>query len=253
MKFIYSKKGLIVIAIILLAGVVVFFNRSYAHIYNTIGRANLKSPDLSGVYLISTNMATSSLVYVALGDSLTAGVGTDKYEDSYPYLLAKYMSSGGEEVILKDKAIPGIKSAGLLSELVPAAIKENPDVVTLFIGVNDIHDFVSTDDFKKNYDQTLARLTKETKARIYLINIPFIGADTLIQMPYDYYFEARTKEFNEVIKELAIKYNLKYVDLYAPTVDLFKKSGDHYSADLFHPSAAGYKLWAGIIYAAINQ
>lgn len=65
-------------ATIIVVAIALYINQSYAYIYNYIDRAALKSSDHSRVYQISNNsMASSSLVYAALGDSLTAGVGVE--------------------------------------------------------------------------------------------------------------------------------------------------------------------------------
>ncbi len=251
---IHLKKILILVfAIVILLGI--YLNRAYSHIYSIIGAADLKPVEVRETYLINNmnGTATTTLVYAALGDSLTAGAGTNSYEEILPYLLSEKLTGDDKQILLNNYSVPGIETAGVISDLLPDAIKDNPDIVTLLIGANDIHNKVSAREFKKNYEEILSRLKKETKAAIYVINIPFIGSDKLMLPPYQFLFDLRTREFNGIIKNLADKYSVQYIDLYAPTVDLFKHSGDHYSKDLFHPSATGYKLWADIIYDHINQ
>ncbi len=244
--------GVLVVLVVIAA--VTYINRSYAYIYNHIDKIALKTPDLDRSYLVTNNKtASSSLVYVALGDSLTSGVGADNYQESYPYLLAQYFAGNDYQVTLKDRAVPGAKTKDLLAGLLPGAIKDSPDIVTLLIGVNDVHGDISQEDFRERYDNILKRLTTETKAKIYVINIPMIGANNLLLPPYNYLFDLRTKQYNKIIQELAVKYNLQYIDLYTPTKDLFSSNGSHYAADFFHPSAQGYKIWADLIYADINK
>ena len=249
---------LVAIIIIFVIALLTYFNRSYAYIYQTIDEARLKSPDKVRIYAIENNMNMSNrpakinLTYAALGDSLTAGVGVDDYRKSYPYLLAQYFAGNDYQITLKDRAVPGAKTKDLLSGLLPGTINDDPDIVTVLIGVNDIHGEISQKDFKDNYDNILKRLTTETKAKIYVINIPFIGADNILLPPYNYLFNKRTREYNIIIQELALKYNVKYIDLYTPTESLFKTKGPHYAADFFHPSAEGYKIWADLIYANLN-
>lgn len=241
------KKLIVIIILIipLLAGV--YLNRAYARIFNTIGAAALVSPDRQQTYNFKSEMTTSkNIIYVSLGDSLTAGVGIDDYAQSYPYLLAQKMAESGSPVTLKNWSLPGARTADLIDQLLAPALKEKPDIVTLLIGVNDIDGNVPAEKFKSNYEFILARLAR-SGAKVYLINIPYIGADTLFLPPYAAYFDLRTREHNAIIKELAGKYKAVYVDLYSPTVATFKKAGAHYSADQFHPSADGYRLWAEII------
>lgn len=244
----------LIILIILVVAVSTYINRSYAYIYYRISMANLKSVDPIHNYIVANNQtATSSLVYVALGDSLTSGVGANKYSQAYPYLLAQYLAGNDNQVTLKDYSVPGAKTQDLLDGLLPGAIKANPDVVTVLIGVNDIHGKISAQKFAANYEEILSRLSKETKAKIYIINIPFIGANSLIWQPHRYLYQARTNEFNKIIKQLALKYQVNYLDLYTSTYLLLREPGLHYSADLFHPSAEGYKIWADLIYADFNK
>jgi lysophospholipase L1-like esterase len=243
-----------VAGIVIIIVAIVYCNRAYAYIYNHIDKVNLAAPDQNNTYLVVNNKtASSSLTYVALGDSLSAGVGVDNYNESFPYLLAQYLAGNNYRLTLKDRAVPGARTQDLMNSLLPATINDNPDVVTLLIGVNDIHGWISKDEFRKNYDFILSRLTKETKAKIYIVNIPYIGADNLILPPYNTIFDYQTKQYNEIISELAAKYSVKYIDLYTMTSDLFKRSGPHYAADFFHPSAEGYKIWADLIYADISN
>lgn len=244
------KNKIIYAPIILLAIFVVYLYTANAFIYYRIalgGFTEFKHQDVSFM-----NNATTT-TYVSLGDSLTSGVGATKYEESYPYLLATKMSAAGESINFKNFSVSGYKTQDLIDVLLTPAIEAQPDVVTLLIGVNDIHNHIGKNQFKNNYKFILDRLTKETGAKIYLINIPYIGSNTAIVPPLDYYFETETNSYNEIIKELATEYNLKYIDLNSPTKVLFKTDGTHYASDSFHPSAYGYKLWANIIYDRLNQ
>lgn len=238
-----------------------YLNLAYTRIYSKIQSAGLRQVKELVTYNFndqnqnSSEFSSSTFKYVALGDSLTYGAGTNNYHEAYPYLLAQDIArnNNGQALTLYNYSWPGDKSADLIEKFLDYAVLEKPNVVTVLIGVNDIHSQVRAADFKTNYDQILARLTNETKADIYLINIPYIGSNKLILPPYSYYFNYKTKQFNEIIKKLAIAYNVKYIDLYSETVNLFKKSGDHYAADSFHPSASGYALWEKIIYDHIYK
>lgn len=205
-------------------------------------------------YLINNGTsATKNLFYAAMGDSLTAGVGVDKYEESYPYVLAGLMAGDSGKITLEDFSRPGGKTVDLINNYLEEVISEKPDIITLLIGVNDIHGRVSAEDFKKNYDYILSELTKKTNAEIYAISIPAIGSDTLILPPFNYYYDYEARRFNKIIESLAKTYNLKYIDLYSPTARMLRKDGPYYSVDSFHPSASGYKFWAEIIYDDINR
>jgi len=241
--------------IVLLVVVGIYLNRSYAYIYNGIGNAGLRSPDIKHTYMITgvNKSKAAPILYLALGDSLTAGVGAADFQQSYPYLVTEKLAANGLVVTLKDFAISGAKTSELISDQLVNAIASKPNVVTLLIGVNDIHGNVSKATFERNYGEILKQLNQNTSAKIYAISIPYIGSNTLFLPPYRLYFNHQTKEFNQVIKKLAADYQAHYIDIYTPTVNLFMKSGPQYSVDSFHPSAEGYKLWAGIIYDSLSQ
>jgi lysophospholipase L1-like esterase len=245
------KKRMLIIFSIACIILFIYLNRSYAHIYQTIENAHLTSSDQTHIYKIGNTFA-KSLTYVAIGDSLTSGVGVDSYTDSYPYQFAQKISQKGTQVILKTEAVPGARSIDVVNNFLDSSIEAKPDIVTLLVGVNDIHGNISAKEFKNNYETILKKLTQETKADIYSIAIPYIGAPQLIQFPYNYYFNFRTREFNTIIQDLDETYHVKYVDLYtqnrnSPIHDAY------YASDLFHPSQVGYTLWADILYASFNQ
>lgn len=246
------KKKLLVIAVILFVVIGIYLNRSYSRIYAKIDLMALISPDKQHDYVVGKE-TESKTKYVALGDSLTAGVGVDDYTRSYPYLVAKELNKKEEkQVLLKTIATPGIRSGGFTDELLKQAIESKPDVITILLGVNDIHGLIPEKEFERNYDHILDVLTKGTKAKIYVINIPYIGSAKLILPPYNYYFRSQTEDFNIILKRLATKYKVNYIDIYQPTLSMSEKK-DYYAEDLFHPSSVGYLLWAGIIYDNLNK
>jgi len=245
------KKTLLILTLILLV-IVGYLLFTHHYIYRGIGLAHLPDVDISHNYMIG-NKIDNKIIYAVLGDSLTAGVGADRYIDSFPYLIAKDFTQAGVGVNLQVFAYPGARSENLINDLLEPAIKSQPQLVTILIGTNDMHGFISLNKFKKNYQYVIDQLKTRTKAKIFLISVPFIGSDALILEPWRYYFNQETIKYNQVIKELADTNGVGYVDIATPTATKFKTSGSHYSVDNFHPSAEGYALWSKIIYDKINQ
>src|SRR3989344_3253496 len=247
-----SKRFYIVAFVALLVAALAYLFFSYIYIYRSIGAADLAFPDTQHFYTVGNPAAGAGKIYVSLGDSLTAGVGVDDYTKSYPYLLAQLLA-GKASVELKNLSWPGAKTKNVIASL-PAALAAKPDVVTLLVGVNDIHDRKMTAaEFEQNYRTILETLTKKTEAKIYVISIPYIGARALFLPPFNYSFNYETTKFNDIIRRLAGEYKLPYIDIATPTRSLFSSDATLYSIDSFHPSAAGYKLWSDILYADINR
>ncbi len=237
----------------------VYLNRSYAHMYRFLGDNNLA---LSLVYLespvhisgpTSITQSTSTRV-VTMGDSLTAGVGVLAQEQSYPYLFAtKIFQQQKKNVSLTNLGIPGAKSSDVLNVQVEAAIAIQPDVVTLCIGVNDMHNFVSQEQFRSNLESIIGRLSSETNAQIVVMTIPFIGTNDLMRFPYQSVFNYRTQQYNETIRAVATAKQVRLVDMYTETVDPFYTDKTMYSSDHFHPSEKGYSLMADVLYANLSR
>ncbi len=249
-----SKRSIIRIFILaaLIVGYLALANYS---IYYRIQQGGLVLPDRKQVYKIgSTGEFSTGLVYAALGDSLTSGVGAAKYEESYPYLVAQKLSLRKNiQIDLEAFSYPGARTDDFIENLLGPAIASKPDIVTLLIGTNDVHGNIELGDFRKNYEYIMDRLGSETRATIYAVGLPNIGADELLLPPYNFYFRERTRSYNKIIRSLAEKRGLRFIDLIEPTLAMSKKNDGYYSRDLFHPSTKGYNLWAQIIYDNINR
>ncbi len=223
-------------------------NRSYASIYNKIDADRLVNPNQTGAYLIGKAPFISKRIkYVALGDSLTAGVGVTNSKDTYPHLLSEHLIRPGLIIELINLGFPSAKTQDLIDSQLQQAVSSNPDIVTVLIGVNDVHDLISQEKFKKNYQDIIDQLTSKTKAKVIVINIPYIGSKKLIKWPYTWLYDMRIRQFNSIIKTIAQNKDLTLIDLYAATKDRSISDPDYYSIDQFHPSIKGYQNWGQIL------
>lgn len=239
-----NKKLLISLGIFLL--IVIYLNRSYAYIYEHIDDVGFQSSVVQEEYVIGTD-SLDTLEYVALGDSLTAGVGVDDYKESYPYQFAQKMSEGPNSILLKPLAMPGARTKDISSTFLDEVVSLDPDIITVLSGVNDVYGNVSNKDFERDYRELVKSIVSNTNSEVSLINLPYIGDASLILPPYNYYFDYKTKQFNNIIKKVAEENNLTYIDLYSQA-KIFEQDNLYYSLDAFHPSASGYIKWASYIY-----
>lgn len=244
------KKMLYIIPICLGVVILIYLNLTYAHVYSLFDKTS--NPNVTLNYTIGNTRAIQTIKYAALGDSLTAGVGATGIEHAFPYLLSEKIA-GKNKIKLFNLGQPGAKSIDVLQQqIIPLAVF-NPDLITLAIGTNDIHNRVSMTEFKKNYNQILDDLEKYKQAKIILINIPYLGSDSLIRPPWRSYFDSHIKKYNQSITEMATTRQLTLVDLYDKTKTYFHDNQSLiYSADLFHPTDAGYAYWTDIIYASYH-
>jgi len=253
-----SKKSCLIFVLIIIAAGGVYFNRIYSRFYGFLNNpAGLeKTLDFSRNYTVNPTGNSNSLRYAALGDSLTAGVGADSVEGTFPYQLAKKIT-GSEKIKIEllNLGVPGARSAQVISGQLTELEKFQPDLITLFIGTNDMHNWVSLAEFKENFQTILSRLSP-LKCRVMVINLPYLGADNLAWPPLKLFFNEKIKKYNQIIVQEVEKAKLNstakfgLLDLHRGSAELFASSSEPvYSVDRYHPSAVGYKLWSEFIYA----
>lgn len=223
------------LVILLIIGI--YLNRSYAYFYNFLGSNRLSSPVSETEITIGNQSKNGTIKYVALGDSLTAGVGVSDIKMSYPYLIAQKFSLD-ENVTIINLSNAGDTSKNVLENQLPKVSSEKPNIITLLIGVNDIHNLVPLSEFENNYTQILSNL-KNSKAKIFVFSIPYLGSNKIVYFPYNFILDFRTKQFNSVIKKISTNLKIEYIDLYS-----LNKAKNFYSSDQFHPGEEGYKEWA---------
>lgn len=140
--------------------------------------------------------------FVALGDSLTEGIGDDAWPDGTPRgwadrfadLLAQRGSTEYANI-----AVRGMTSRRILNQQLDAALAANPHVVAISAGMNDI--LRAKVDFEEISDNLATMVTRLTAggARVVVIPIPRVERVTRIA----WLVASRRRHLNELIAELA--------------------------------------------------
>lgn len=241
----------ILILSLVVLGVVYLFIVNW-WIYYRLDEVGLRPSDQAHIYIINQT-GSDPIVYLAIGDSLTAGTGVDDYSQSYPYLIAQKLAGSSMEVLHLNSSYPGARTSDVLNNLLEDQLLNQADVVTLLIGTNDIQGGVSAPEFSSNYEKIILKLLSQSDAKINLVSIPEVGNNSLFWPPFNYYFRYQVIKFNKIIKNLASIHNLNFVDLTTPTLQYAAKPSPYYAKDNFHPSASAYELWSQIIYEQLDK
>lgn len=231
--------------VLLLLVIILYLYWNYTRFYNVIGQRHLPSPNTQSVYELG-NPKDPPLVYVALGDSLTAGVGALSYQNTYPYLLAKQFSTN-QHVYLYNFGQPGGQVGDLLDYQLVKTISLKPSLITILIGINDLQNYMPISRFQTNYQTLITQLKSDTTAQIVLINLPYLGSEKSVFPPWNWLLDFQTHRYNQVINQLCQENNLTCLDLYQHSRQAFKNDPTLYANDYFHPSDAGYILWSALI------
>jgi len=170
---------------------------------------------------------------VAVGDSLTAGLGVDESE-AYPAQLQRKLSGDGYDFNVVNAGISGETSSGTLSriEWVISALK--PDIIILETGANDGLRGIDPNILRENLDQIVSVIKTNN------IEVLLCGMKMLPNMGPEY-----SKAFMRVYPEIAQKYAIPLVPFFLEGV-----GGDprFNQPDRLHPTAKGYRRIVDHIY-----
>ncbi|WP_239984520.1 SGNH/GDSL hydrolase family protein [Lentibacillus sediminis] len=194
---------------------------------------------------------------VAIGDSLTKGVGAEQEEGGYVGILNRAINEETELVTFENYGVRGHRSDQLLARLDEPEITssiEQADIVLMTIGANDIMKVVKETFTDLNLeDFAEARIDYENRLEQILLVMQEINPDSEIYLvgfynPFSTYFEDIEEldfiisAWNDTGRTLAQQHeNVTFI----PTVDLFEDSeADLFALDNFHPNDLGYRLIA---------
>src|SRR5437588_3552427 len=99
-----------------------------------------------------------------------ARIGTaDRQGQSFPQQLLAELGRGA---VLYNLGIPGETTAAALTDELPAALAERPDLVTVFFNVDDLVAGVPAQDFEARLDQIVGSLRAGGHTRVLVANTP---------------------------------------------------------------------------------
>jgi lysophospholipase L1-like esterase len=196
--------------------------------------------------------ATGPAVHLVwLGDSTAAGMGASTPDDALPRVVAHELVAGGSPPIdLTSLAVSGATVADVLHQQV-GHVPVDADLVVIDIGSNDVTHLTSRSAFRSHYTEVLDRLPKRTK--VVLLGVPDLGSPTRLPQPLRFIAGVRGGTLDAVVQALARKRHLGYVDIAGSTGPAFRRHPAKYlSADHYHPSDAGYRLWAAAVVLVVR-
>ena len=187
-------------------------------------------------------MTTGPIVYVALGDSTGAGVGAR--DGGYVARLFTRIVERRPGSKLSNLCVSGATTADLLRSQLDRGVALNPDLVTVGIGINDIGHGLTLEQFSKNYEEILSTLTQKTRARIVVTNLPDVSSAPRIPGALRAQYQQQIIQFSRRLEEIAARHGVTVFDIYTITTQELASHPEYFSSDGFHPSDAGYEMWA---------
>jgi acyl-CoA thioesterase-1 len=197
----------------------------------------------------SHRLEEHKILYMAIGASDAVGIGATPLTHGYVFRIKDELENRGKNVNLLDLGIPGA-NLDTIAQAVREALRTGvkPDLVTIWVGANDIIDGVDPKDFEKQLDNMLGRL-EDTKAFIAIADIPDLTElPRFRENPTKTVTRKRIGAFNDAIKRQANDHGAALVRLSAEEVeDRFVSD-----ADGFHPNDRGYRRIAELFLKVIE-
>ncbi|WLV24313.1 SGNH/GDSL hydrolase family protein [Aciduricibacillus chroicocephali] len=210
-------------------------------------------------------LSRKSTRVVALGDSLTQGVGDSTKSGGYIGILDRKVNGDRKKVRFDNFGHAGDRTDQLYRKIqdpkVSTAIADS-DIVLITIGANDIMKIVKSNITNLNYDDfTEERGQYEERLQRVFNELQKINPDAKIYLlgfynPFLKYFHD-IPELNDIVKmwnktsEMVTEENENIH--YIPTKDLFDKSrGNVFYEDNFHPNDKGYQMMADRVLKYVN-
>ncbi|WP_108672096.1 SGNH/GDSL hydrolase family protein [Peribacillus acanthi] len=199
--------------------------------------------------------------YIALGDSLTRGVGSSKGE-GFVALVGNTLKENNTVERFQNLGIRGARIEDLLAQLEQKEVKrtlKEAKIISITIGGNNLF---NRGEVLNNYSEEMALGILKTEIpnleKAYKI-IREINPDAVIlytglynpfkQSPNGDSFDSIIQKWNESTRTLGLKYNVQIVD----TFNLVKDAKRDLSSDQFHPNDSTYKQMADSVALVIEK
>lgn len=189
------------------------------------------------------------LTYAALGASDAVGVGVENPErDSWVAVLGRRLPQPARTVNL---GLPGIQLRQAIEVGLPPALDAQPQLVTVWLVVNDVLAGIRLDQYQADLDRLLGRLRSGTKAYVAVGNIPnppdavpYLGLQPAQR-------RALAATWNAAIAATVREHEAILVDLYQRWP--LAENPTFIGPDGLHPTVAGYRSLADTFLAVLHE
>lgn len=142
-----------------------------------------------------------------------------------------------------NRGISGDNSFGVFYRLDDILIQK-PKKIFLLIGVNDIKRGTPIEVIARNYERIIRKVQQQNpKTQLYLQSVLPVTESVLASI-YDNIRNKRIIALNVLLKDLSVKYNLPYVDLFNVFKDENGQLIRSLTTDGLHLQPEAYVLWA---------
>ena len=199
---------------------------------------------------------TTSLRYLALGDSYTIGQSVPE-EERFPVQFADQLRAGGVEIEApRIIAVTGWTTANLKNGIENAVLVPDYDLVSLLIGVNNQYQGKSIDEYEIEFDQLLdsaIHYAGGAPEKVFVLSIPDYAYTPFGQSrPDPAAISAELDAFNAINKSLTESRGILYFNI-TPISRLGLAQPELVASDNLHPSGEQYRRWVEVFYEEVKS
>jgi acyl-CoA thioesterase-1 len=198
----------------------------------------------------------TALRYLALGDSYTIGTGASSEPHNYPSMLASRLSeTAGVEVAVTNPAVNGFTTQDLIDNELALVKKLKPELVTILIGVNDIVQGRSLQQYGDSLVAIYDRIGELAlmPGMVVAISIPnWSVAPAAAGFGDPARLRRLTDDFNTLAQREAKTRGFTWVDITVVSTSRHGTAG-WISSDELHPGDIQYAAWADVIWETVRE
>lgn len=206
------------------------------------------------------------LVYVAVGASETVGIGADRpTEEAWPLVLSRIALPA--DTVFVNLGIPGATVADALVQEVPQAVAREPELVTVWLNVNDLIRGVTPDAHERELGRLVRALRRGGETKVLVANMPPLDRLPVFvacrpgavvggrSCPTAEEVRAVVDAYNRATGRVVEREGAVLVDLHAAALDARRIGTEAamVSADGFHPSTFGHRAVAQAFASALER
>jgi lysophospholipase L1-like esterase len=188
--------------------------------------------------------------YLALGDSYTIGESVPA-TDNFPNQVTKMMRADTvifeqARIIAKTGWTTDELEAGMIAANNAEPLRSSYDFVSLLIGVNNQYRSRTLNNYKIEFEALLKKAIHYTGNKadhVVVISIPDWGVSPFATGRDRTKIAAEIDAYNAANKEIALRYNVHYIDI-TPWTREAATNSSLLAPDGLHPSGIEYKRWA---------
>jgi lysophospholipase L1-like esterase len=177
-----------------------------------------------------------------LGDSIAAGQGASRREDTIAERLLRGLVDAGVDATARVFAVPGARSCGLRGQ-VDRALDWTPHIAVVVIGANDVTHRTPPEEAARALAETVRRV-RNVGGEVVVAPAPDLSAVPHVPPAMRPAVRAASDRLRRRQIAAAVVEGALIADGEASTSGAFGADLSLFSADRFHPSSAGYALIA---------